>query len=750
MGRSVSLLIPTEHPDELPTIMARLRRGERVEPYDTRRVDKQGRRLDVSVTISPIIGAGGRVVGASAIARDISERKRGDALLAGERRALEMVARGAALEEVLDAIARTTEELAGEGLLASILLLDPDGVHLRHGAAPSLPNEYVRAIDGTAIGPRVGSCGTAAYRRAPVVVEDIARDPLWADFRDPALNARLGACWSTPIFGSSGQVLGTFALYYREARAPRDDHLRLIERVARTTATVIERKQIELALARSEQRFRVALAPAPIIVAEQDADLRYIWIYDPSSRFSVDQAVGKTDAELFTPALAAPLTRLKRRVIRTARGMRREVRTPQAGAAGTFDLTIEPIVSDGVVTGITTAAIDVTERKALEDQLAAGQRRAEALARDLVEERDRLQQVIDELPEAILIGTADDGRFLLCNRATSEMLGVDLAGRPIPFDEDAPIGARRPDGSPARASDLPLQRSIRTGEVVRAEQWVFIRPSDRREVPVLMSSTPLRDHKGAVVGGVAVFQDISALKDLEREKDDFLASAAHDLRNPLTSIKGYAELLRRHIARAESPDRQRLMAGLGQILVSGERMSALIDQVLDLSRLQLGRPLELRRAPTDLIALVRGVISAADQLSEQHRVTLTCDCQELVGAWDAARLERAAQNLVSNAIKFSPDGGEVAVGLAREETPDGDVAVLTVRDQGLGIPPYDLPRLFTRFHRASNVVGKVAGTGLGLASVRQVVEGHGGSIVVESTLGVGSTFTLRLPVEGEA
>ena len=143
------------------------------------------------------------------------------------------------------------------------------------------------------------------------------------------------------------------------------------------------------------------------------------------------------------------------------------------------------------------------------------------------------------------------------------------------------------------------------------------------------------------------------------------------------------------------------------------------------------------------------MISASDQLTEQHSVTLTCDLQAVVGSWDGARLERAVQNLISNAIKFSPDGGEVTVGLTRDVTPDGDVAVLTVRDQGLGIPADDLPHLFTRFYRAGNVVGKVAGTGLGLASVRQVVEGHGGSIAVESTLGAGSTFTLHLPLEGE-
>jgi signal transduction histidine kinase len=415
----------------------------------------------------------------------------------------------------------------------------------------------------------------------------------------------------------------------------------------------------------------------------------------------------------------------------------------------TLDLTVEPIVIDGAVAGITSAAIDITDRKALEDQLAARRQQAEALARDRALERDRLQQVIDGLPEAIIIGTAD-GSFLMNNQVTTELLGIDLGGMRIPFGDEESIVARRADGSPARGAEVPLQRSILGGEVVRAEQWLCRRRPDGRDIPILKSSAPLRDQAGAVVGGVAVFQDISALKELEREKDDFLASAAHDLRNPLTSIKGYAELLRRHIARSESPDRQRLTAGLGQILVSGERMSTLIDQVLDLSRLQLGRPLELHRAPTDLVALVREVITASDQLTEQHRVAFACELPELVGAWDAARLERAVQNLVSNAIKFSPDGGEVAVGLAREATPEGELAVLTVRDRGLGIPADELPRLFTRFYRAANVVGKVAGTGLGLASVRQVVEAHGGSVAVESTLGVGSTFTIRLSMRGEA
>jgi PAS domain S-box-containing protein len=746
LGRPISILMPPAQADELPGILARLRRGERIEPFETRRMDRRGRILDVSVTISPIVGSRGEIIGASAIARDISERTRTDLLLAGERRALQMVAQGASLASILASLCRTTEDLAGDGLLSSVLLLDADGIHLRHGAAPGLPDEYVRGIDGHAIGPLVGSCGTAAYRREMVVVEDIANDPLWVDFRDLALRHGLGSCWSTPIFGSSSQILGTFALYYREARAPRPEHLALIEAIARTAAIVIERKQIELALERSEERFRVALAPAPIIVAEQDTELRYTWIYDPTSRFSGRDALGRSDADLFPASVSAPLTRLKRRVIRTARGVRREVRTAVADDVSTYDLTVEPIVVDGAVVGITSVAVDVTRRKALEEQLGARRQQAEALARDRALERDRLQQVIDGLPEAVIIGTAD-GYFLMNNRMTTELLGIDLAGVRIPFGDEESLVARHTDGSPARGSEMPLQRSIRDGEVVRAEQWLCRGRPDGRDIPLLMSSAPLYDHAGTITGGVAVFQDISTLKDVEREKDDFLASAAHDLRNPLTSIKGYAELLRRHVARSEHPDRDRLERGLAQILVSGQRMSDLIDQVLDLTRFQMGRPLDLHPQPTDLVALIREIAAASDQMSEQHVVTVRCALPELVGVWDTARLERAVQNLVSNAIKFSPDGGEVTIRLEQESTTEGRVAVLTVRDHGLGIPADDVPRLFTRFYRAGNVVGKVSGTGLGLASVRQVVEGHGGTVAVESTLGEGSVFTLRLPLE---
>lgn len=187
---------------------------------------------------------------------DITERKRVESLLEGQSRVLEMVAQGAALHEALEVLARLIEELSTNNVLASILLLDEDGIHLRHGAAPDLPDSYNAAIDGLTIGPAVGSCGTAAYTKQRVIVPDIANDPLWADFRELALAHDLRACWSTPILSSTRQVLGTFALYYRQPHYPDAQDKQLIDFLIRSAAIAIERKRSEEALRASEAKFR--------------------------------------------------------------------------------------------------------------------------------------------------------------------------------------------------------------------------------------------------------------------------------------------------------------------------------------------------------------------------------------------------------------------------------------------------------------------------------------------------------------
>ncbi len=206
--------------------------------YRFRRSD--GQYLDIydrGFLLRDATGTPVRMIGAM---MDISERKRSQADIAGQNRLLQMIAQGAPLAQTLEALLRFIEADAPQ-MLSSILLLEEDGVHLRHGAAPRLPADYTRAIDGVAIGPAAGSCGTAAFRREPVIVVDIEHDPLWQDYRALASQFGLRACCSTPIFGAGGTVLGTFAIYYREANAPNPQQQRMVELVTQTAAIAIER-----------------------------------------------------------------------------------------------------------------------------------------------------------------------------------------------------------------------------------------------------------------------------------------------------------------------------------------------------------------------------------------------------------------------------------------------------------------------------------------------------------------------------
>jgi formate hydrogenlyase transcriptional activator len=220
----------------------------------------------------------GHLVHWSGTATDIEDRKQAEAalqwskaLLAGEKRVLEMIAQGEALPRILEALCRVVEEQSSD-ILSSCLVLDAHGTHLRHGAAPRLPQSYIDAIDGVAIGPTGGSCITAAYRAAPVVVADIAVDPLWADYRHLPLAHGLRACWSVPILSSAGQVLGTFALYYREPRRPRPQDLEVLAQIAAVAAVAIQHQRAHERLRHEEQELRqiVDAIPQTIVVLGPD------------------------------------------------------------------------------------------------------------------------------------------------------------------------------------------------------------------------------------------------------------------------------------------------------------------------------------------------------------------------------------------------------------------------------------------------------------------------------------------------
>ena len=350
--------------------------------WEARKVRKDGALIWVRETGNAVVLRKRPVL--LVVCEDITEQKRAENLLAGEKRILEMLARGNSLAHMLESLCRLVEEQT-QDVLASMLLLE-DG-RLKHGAAPSLPRAYVDAIDGIEIGPSAGSCGTAAYLARQVIVSDIASDPLWAGFRKAALPHSLRACWSTPIMSSDGAVIGTFAMYYREPRFPSPRDQEVIEQITHLAGIAIQRKLTQERLQRSE----AYLAEAQRLTHTGS------WATDPLLKKMVYCSDELIRMYGFDPQEGLPDTAAFRRRIHPA-DLRRldETTTTAAGRKADFRDDFRLVLPDGTVKHIEATshplldatgevveyvgtAVDVTERKRAEH------------------ERERLRQLETEL-----------------------------------------------------------------------------------------------------------------------------------------------------------------------------------------------------------------------------------------------------------------------------------------------------------------------------------------------------------------
>ncbi|MBI3969356.1 MAG: BON domain-containing protein [Chloroflexi bacterium] len=391
---------------------------------------------------------------------------------------------------------------------------------------------------------------------------------------------------------------------------------------------------------------------------------------------------------------------------------------------------------------------DLAGRMALMIEKAGRYQQANDAASHLEAERDRLKQVLDVLPVGIIIADAT-GRCVLSNSTTARIFGTPLVGRPLPLFKDenrAPYEIRRLEGWPYPDWECPLQRAILQADVVLGEQYAVRQIANGQETPVLINAAPLCDASGAVVGGVAALQDIGLFKDMERQRSELLATISHDLRSPLTAIKGRAQLARRHATRLGQVADGQLLRDLSAIENTVTQLHVLLEQLSELARFDLGASLALARQSVDLVALVERVAAQCQQTTDRHQLRVEADPPRLVGTWDAPSIDRLLNNLLGNAIKYSPAGREITVSVSREPGATGPWAVVRVTDQGVGIPEAALPLVFDRFFRASNVATDFQGTGVGLAGAKQIVDQHEGAISVTSREGVGSTFTIRLPL----
>jgi PAS domain S-box-containing protein len=262
---------------------------------------------------------------------------------------------------------------------------------------------------------------------------------------------------------------------------------------------------------------------------------------------------------------------------------------------------------------------------------------------------------------------------------------------------------------------------------------------DGSRLPVLMGGVTFQDN---MLQGIGFVLDNSARKELEQRKDNFLSMASHELKTPLTAVKIQTQLVRKRLVRQGLAE---TAAALARIEEPVKQLERLIGELLDVSKIQAGR-LEYVREPVDLDALLHEVAETMQQMSTTHTIVVRgATAHLLVG--DKGRLEQVFINLLSNAIKYSPDACTVEI----EESASAEIVTIRVRDHGIGIPQEQREKIFERFYRVGDLSQRaVPGLGMGLYIVAEIVKQHGGTIVVESEVGKGSTFTVALPLKRDA
>ncbi|MGH2532695.1 MAG: ATP-binding protein [Thermomicrobiales bacterium] len=357
------------------------------------------------------------------------------------------------------------------------------------------------------------------------------------------------------------------------------------------------------------------------------------------------------------------------------------------------------------------------------------------------QEERRLKLVISAMPEAVIITAPSDGAVVGYNAAAEALLGRFT-------DADGPIDVadrlRPVEGHPVRLHPLPHLAALATGMSVEGIELVVTR-EDGRETPVLASAAPIQEPDGMPSAVVTVFRDIAALKEAARLKDEFLSVVSHELRSPLTPILGFVQLVARELSKTGGHDLevQRLVSVEGHV----DRMTRLIEDLLDVSSLKSGT-LDIRPERVDLVAVCRVVVEGRAASAGRHTIVFQPDEAAIVGLWDADRLHQVVDNLVGNAIKYSPEGGTVAL-TAWTDTAAGE-AVLTVADEGPGIAAEDREQVFSAFYRTRDAAAsQTAGLGLGLYICHELVAAHGGRIEVAEARGGGASFSVRLPLSAQ-
>ncbi|MFN8531752.1 MAG: PAS domain S-box protein [Anaerolineae bacterium] len=474
--------------------------------------DKFGGQHHIVASVNRLYGEQGQALGGVILNRDVTSERRRSALEGRISQILEATAEGQKLPAILEKLVVAIEEYEPD-IKASILLLDAKTQQLRHGAAPSLPDAYNAAIDGITIGSGVGSCGTAAFEKRLVIVEDIATDPLWKDFKLLAAEYGLKACWSHPVMDRNGEILATFAMYYGTTRYPTEKELDLIQLAAHITGLAIEHARGQIALRASEEKYRCLLESSDSVIAEFDYSGQVLYANEVAARrfgLTPQQLVGKAYFDLFPPEVAKTQLTNIRTVIDTGSGIVREAITIIQDEKRWYRTSIQPVRDSlGNTLSAMVNSTDITAIKQAEATLQETNRLLEQRIRErtaeLQEERNLLRTVIDAIPDFIYVKDRQH-RLILNNAAYVQAIGAK-SGEEI-------IGKTDLDLLPTQFAvqfHADEERLFETEQAINnLEEHVF--GPDGSEAWMLTSKAPLRNIQGEIIGLVGTTRNISAIK----------------------------------------------------------------------------------------------------------------------------------------------------------------------------------------------------------------------------------------------
>jgi len=691
IGQSIAGIIPIDRLDEEPRILSRLRSGEKVEHFETRRVTKTGKTLDISLTISAIKDSSGKIVGASKIARDISQQKEVEKLIRENDERFRMAVETANLG--------TWEyNVGGSTLICSSETRKICG--LRDDMSPRLRDIFSHIYD-----------------------ED--KGDFFKEIRaslNPASQGRFDLQVRLCRFDNAGirwvRIQGK--LFFDRNRRP--------ERFIGTLLDVNENKNTEQELRDSIERFQIMADNVPAMIWMSGFDKYDDYFNETWLKYTgrtLDQERQEGWLQNVHPDDVEKCIATYNRSFNEQKGFNTEYRLRRHDGEYRWisDNSVPRLSPDGEFQGFISACIDIDDQKRF---------------REKIQESELLFKTISNASPAALWMTNENEENIFISDTWLKWTGKT-------FDEAMNRGwMDSVAGEERQAMMKDFHGSFIERKPFKAE-FRFSR-ADGTVTWALIEAYPFYDHNEDFAGYAGSLTDITEIKKLEQRKDDFIKMASHELKTPITSINGYVQLL---LNIYNEVDEQRLQlskstvkSSLSNIAKQVTKLTRLISELLDLSKIESGK-LELQTTRFNVAELVNQIVQDVRQTASRHPILVHNEFEGKVLA-DKDRIAQVLLNLLTNAIKYSPEAGNIEVFVENS----ADFGIVRVKDFGIGVDKKDQEKIFERFYRVEGKTEQTfPGFGIGLFIASEIVQRHQGTISVESEKGKGSVFTVTIPLD---